>query len=127
MSRKNVLSPQRLTAAQSLSASFNSTATLIPFMDNCAYQINATTSDAVGTFAVQGSVDYVPATANSPGNTGNWVDLSLGGGTPTLASANDSLIINLMQVPFNALRLAYTRTSGTGTAELWVMSKQVGG
>lgn len=127
MSRKNVLLPFKVETAHSLAASFNTSPTIITFTDNIGYQINATTANAVGTFSVQGSVDYQPATAQSPGVTGNWVDLSLGGGTPTLASANDSIIINLSMLPFNAVRLAYTRTSGTGSADVYVMHKQVGG
>lgn len=126
MARKNVLLPQLLQST-SLGASFNSSPTIISYADNIGYQINATTSDAVGTFAVQGSVDYQPRTSDNPGVAGNWVNLSLGGGTPTLASANDSIIINLSMLPFNAVRVAYTRTSGTGTAVIYVMHKQVGG
>ncbi len=98
--------------------------------DNVSYQINITTSNSIGTFAVQGSDDYQPRTAQQPGNTGNWVTLPLGGATaaPTAAAANDSILINLNQVPFNALRVTYTvGTAGTGTCDIWETQKQVGG
>lgn len=130
MARKNVLSPQCITASggQSLAASFNSTATIIQQTDNIAYQINVTTSNSTGSFSVQGSVDYIPRTFEAPGNTGNWVTLSLGGDLLTVAAANDNMLINLSQVPFNALRIAYTSTvAGTGTCEIYVMTKQIGG
>jgi len=126
--RKNVLAPEVIALAQSLASSFTSTPTMIPFLDNCAYQINVTTSDSTGTFAVEGSVDYVQATAMIPGNTGNWIPLTLGGATanPVANAANDNIIINLNQVPFNALRIRYTSTvAGTGTATIYFMSKMI--
>lgn len=126
--RKNVLSPELVAPAQSLAASFNTVPTMIPFLDNCAYQINITTTNSTGTFAVQGSVDYVQATPIQPGNPGNWVSLTLGGTTaaPVAAAANDQIIINLNQVPFNALRIAYTSTvAGTGHADIYFMSKMI--
>lgn len=128
MSRKNVLSPQLIESAHSLAASFNSTPTMVTNTDNVAYQINVTTTDSVGSFAIQGSVDYQPATANTAAVSGNWVDLGLGGGTPTVNMANDSLLFNLSLLPFNAVRVAYTQTTaGTGTCNIYIMSKQVGG
>lgn len=127
MSRKNVLLPLvPVAAAQSLSATFSSKPTMIPYLDNCAYQINITTSNSTGTFSVQGSLDYEQAKFDQLGITGNWIDLSLGGGTPTISAANDNIIINLNQVPFNALRLHYTSTvAGTGTVDILFMSKMV--
>lgn len=127
MARKNVLR-KLIAPTQSLAASFSITPTMIPFGDNCAYQINVTTSNSTGTFSVQGSLDYVQQTQDTKGVAGNWVDLSLGGGTPTVAAANDTILINLNQLPFNAVRLAYTSTiAGTGIADIYVMEKQIGG
>lgn len=124
--RKNVLTPISIASSQSLAASFNSTPTMVPYLDNCAYQINVTTSNSTGTFSVQGSLDYIQATGLVQGVAGHWIDLSLGGGTPTVAAANDSILINLNQVPFNALRLAYTSTiAGTGHADIIFMSKMI--
>lgn len=128
MSRKNVLAPELIASAQSLVATFNSTPTMIPFLDNCAYQINITTTNSIGVFQVQGSVDYVQQTPLNRGNAGNWVPLTLGGSTanPVANAANDTIIINLNQVPFNALRIAYiSSTPGTGTADIYFMSKMI--
>lgn len=127
MARKNVLK-NKIATAQTLAASFNSLPTMIPFGDNCAYQVNVTTTNSTGTFSVQGSLDYVQQTQDTKGVAGNWIDLSLGGGTPTVAAANDTILINLNQLPFNAVRIAYTSTiAGTGTADIYVMEKQIGG
>lgn len=127
MARKDILK-QTVVSGQSLAASFNSTPTMIPWGDNCSYQVNITTSNSTGTFSVQGSLDYQAGTAQVPAVAGNWTDLSLGGGTPTVAAANDTILINLNQLPFNAIRLAYTSTiAGTGTCTIILMSKQLGG
>ncbi len=129
MARKDVLK-HRLVQSQSLGASFNSEPTMVTYLDNCSYQINVTTANSVGVFKVQGSNDYqVGAPTQETAVTGNWVDLPLGGPTanPVTASANDTILINLNQIPFNALRIVFTRTSGTGTCDIHILDKQLGG
>ncbi len=131
MSRKNTVN-KRLVATQSLAASFTSEPTVIEWLDNLCYQINITTSNSTGTFAVQASLDYSPSGSvdpMSPGAvSGNWVDLNLAGGTPTVAAANDSILIDLNQLPYKAIRLKYTSgTAGTGTCAIYIMGRMVGG
>lgn len=90
--------------------------------------MNVTTSAASGFFTIQGSNDY---DANEPGtqivNPGTWVDLTLSG-VPSVAGANDSILISMNQVPFNALRVQFTNTVvGAGTVDIIMQSKQLGG
>ena len=128
MSRKNVL-PYKLAIAQSLSASFNSAPTVIKNLDNISYQINLLTTNSIGTFAVQCSNDYEINSANDNAavNPGTWVSLTLGGGTPFVNAANDSIIIDLNQLPYSAIRVAYTSsTPGTGTCDIYLLAKTVG-
>lgn len=127
MSRKNVvLYPVSLST--SLSADFTTAPTIIRYLDNCSYQINVLTSDSTGTFYVQSSDDYaVDETTNTVLNAGNWADLPLGGGTPSAGAANDTILIYLNQLPFNAIRVRYAHTvAGTGTASIYLMAKQLG-
>lgn len=127
MARKDILDTVVIASAQSLAASFQSTPTVVKYTDNVAYQIDITTTNSTGTFSVQGSLDYVPASINSIAVAGNWIDLSLSGGTPSAAAANDSILISLNQLPFSAVRISYTSTiAGTGTAAIRVMTKTVG-
>lgn len=129
MARKDTL-VYKLSTAKSLATSFTSPITLIKNLDNISYQINITTSDSTGTFAVQGSNDYaVSEPTNVVTNTGTWVPLTLGGtGSPSAAGANDSILIDLNQLSFNALRVAYTAgTAGTGTCDITLVARQVGG
>lgn len=127
MARKNVLNYE-VAIGQSLASSFQTPATVIKYLDNCSYQIVVTTSDSTGTFAVQGSNDYEVA---EPGNIisdpGHWVDLPLSG-TPFVSAASDDILIDLNQLPFSAIRVSYTSaTPGTGTCDITLNSKQVGG
>lgn len=113
---------------QSLGASFNSDPTLIKHLDNCSYQINVTTANAVGTFAVQASNDYDQTEVGDRVlNAGSWVDLNLAGGSgvPFVNMANDIILIDLNQLSFKAIRIAYTRTSGTGTCDILINAKQL--
>jgi hypothetical protein len=129
MARKNVV-VHEIASAQSLAASFSTTPTIVKYYDNCSYQINITTSNSTGTFSVEVSNDYA-VTEGGPEvvtNAGTWVALTLAGGTPAVAAANDTIMINLNQLPFYAMRLTYTSTvAGTGTCDVYITSKQIGG
>ncbi len=130
MARKNT-NRYHVATAQSLAASFSSTPTIIKNLDNCSYQIDITTTNSIGTFSVQGSNDYDrDEVSNVVSNTGHWITLTLGGttATPVANAANDDIIINLNQLPFNAIRIIYTAgTAGTGHCDIWLMTKQIGG
>lgn len=129
MARKDTIQHKLNSTPQSLAASFLSPVTFIQHLDNCSYQINITTTNSIGTFKVQGSNDYTPnVVGNTVASSGTWVDLPLGGGTPNANAANDNIMIDLNQLPFNAIRLSYTAgTAGTGTCDMWLVCKQVGG
>ena len=127
MARKNVLK-FKVADAQSLAADFISTPTVMTWLDNASYQINIITTDSTGTFKVQASNDYTVAeVTNVVTNPGTWVDLPIGG-TPVAAAANDSIMINLNQIPFTAVRMVYTSTvAGTGHCDIIIVAKQIGG
>lgn len=126
MARKNTLK-YPILIAQSLTASFISPVTFIRNTDNVSYQINVMTTDSVGNFQVQVSDDYALNEANIVTNPGNWVTLTLSG-TPTVNASNDFIGISLNQLPYDAIRLLYTSiTPGTGTCDVVITSKQLGG
>lgn len=127
MGRKDTLKTQ-IASAQSMSTSFISPVTIIQYMDNCSYQINITTTDSSGTFSVQGSDDYnTSAPTETVTNPGQWTDLPLSG-TPSASGANDTILIELNQPGFSALRVAYTSTvAGTGVCDIYVFNKMIGG
>lgn len=126
MSRKLVLAPIVLESSKSLAASFFSPATVLDFQDNVLYQIDVTTSDSEGEFAVQVSQDYQPPNGQVTANAGTWVDLPISG-TPSVNAANDNILISLNQVPFHAMRLKYTQSvAGTGTCKITLTARPVG-
>lgn len=127
MARKNVV-VHTLEQDKSLAASFVTEPTLVKFLDNVAYQINIATTNSIGTFAVEASVDYaVNEPTGAVTNPGNWTALPLGG-SPAAAGANDTILINLNQLPFNAVRVSYTAsTPGTGTCDVLIQCRQLGG
>jgi hypothetical protein len=126
MARKDTVRTQ-LQAGQSLAAAFFSPATMIRNLDNVSYQINVTTTDSAGTFSVQVSNDYDKTYTGDVDNAGNWANLVLSG-IPAVAGTNTVIVVNLNQLPFNAIRLAYTPgTAGTGHADVWLVAKQIGG
>jgi len=127
MARKNSLDVE-IASNQSLSASFNSSPTIVQNVDNISYQINVTTSNSTGTFALQGSNDYSSVNVSGTANAGTWVNLPLGGGTPTVNATNDQIVIDINQFPMYAIRLAYTAgTAGTGTCNIFINARQIGG
>ncbi len=127
MSRKNTLEFQ-VAIDQSLAASFTSPVTIVKTLDNCSYQINVTTTDSTGTFAIQASDDYgINEITNDVTYSGTWVDLPIGG-TPVVSGANDIILVDINQVPFKALRVSYTAgTAGTGTCAIKLVGRQIGG
>jgi len=129
VSRKNVLHPVLIASSQSLASSFTTTPTIVEQGDNVGYQIAATTSDSIGTFTVQVSMDYQPVGPYATASAGTWSDLVLSGypSVPNVNAANDVINISLNQPPFKAVRLSYTAsTPGTGTANIYVSYKSVG-
>lgn len=128
MARKNVLA-HKIAEAQSLVDDFTTEPTVIQFLDSVSYQINVTTTNSEGIFIIQASNDYVPEdpTQSSKADDGNWVDLALTG-VPTVAAADDSIMVDLNQLPYKALRLKYTSSvAGTGTCEILINARQLGG
>lgn len=128
MARKNTLKYPVVTG-KSLSSTFTTDPTIILNSDNISYQINVFTSDSIGSFAVEVSDDYVaPQPQNGPTNAGKWSPLVLGGGTPAVSASDTVILVSLNQVPFAAIRLTYTAaTPGTGTCDITLTSKQLGG
>lgn len=116
----------------SLTTTFSTQPTVVRFLDNCSYQINVSTTDSVGSFAVEMSNDYFvnPSSDNVVTNPGTWIPLTLtssGGAIPSVSAVDTNISINLNQLPFYAIRLTYTPTTpGTGTCKIYISDKVLG-
>lgn len=95
-----------------MAASITGPTTTLVTGDQVCYQVAWTSSNAVGTISVQGSVD---------GTT--WNDLTFDPVLAQPASNNGAYLINLALIPFPYIRLKYTRVSGTGTLDVWLSAK----
>lgn len=115
MARKNVLTPYHwLVDGDMSSATLTSEETEVTYTDNVGISVSWT-GDAIGTFAVEASIDG-----------SNWSSLSFSS-TPAANGSADTHLLNLNQIPYKSIRLKYTRTSGSGTLNSYVMYKQTGG
>ncbi len=123
MPRKNVLFPYKLLTNNTMGATVATTPTHIAFLDDIAIQIDFTTSDAVGTFDVQGSCDYVKGDAENAAVTGNWISMGLS--IASAASADNHILINMATLAFPWIRVVYTRSSGTGVLNVTITGKEI--
>lgn len=120
MADKKVLPPYHALTDGSMAASINSAITNVQYMDNVGIQVKWTSSDAVGVIAVEASINYDPRLG-----TGDFVALTFSPVLTQPASNNGSYLINLNQLPYVYYRVSYTRTSGSGTLNIWFTSKEI--
>lgn len=116
MSRKNVIQPYRLVTNGSTGATFTSSVINLPWLDNICIE-SAWTGTAVGTIKVEGS---------SSGNVYEFLKDVVGNDIQhTVSGVADNGMFDLNQLSFNYLRVVFTRTSGTGTINIWVSGKML--
>lgn len=118
--RKNVLKSYHALNAGSMGASVTSTVTDGTYQDSIGIQVTWTSSNAVGVITVDASINYDPRLG-----TGDWIALTFSPALSQPASNNGSYLIDLQMFPFPYYRVSYTRTSGTGTLDVWFCSKEI--
>lgn len=116
MALKNIIKPFHLMTDGNMSGNLTSDLVDVSYTDNIGFQLNFT-GTPTGDFSVEGSIDY-----DDHLQTGNWSELTFST-TPQALGAADTHLLNLNQVPYKKLRVKYTRTSGSGTLNIYVMSK----
>jgi len=110
--RKTILKKYKIFDSASLGGDLTSPVTSVEYLDSVCIQLQWTTANAVGTFAVEVSVDGEYWTA-------------LTGIAPLVAGANDHALINITLLPSPFIRVTYDRTSGTGTVNGYISAKMV--
>lgn len=117
--RKNVLMPKRIIVDGDMSGDLDSIVLSSQFQDNVGLQVEWSGSPT-GTITVEASVDYDPID-----QSGTFYALTF---NPTLtqpAGVADGYLINLNQLPFSYYKVAYARTGGTGTLNVYTTSKEI--
>lgn len=120
--RKLFLERFHLTTAQSMGASFNSSAFHCGLYDNIYIQMNCV-GTPTGTFVVSASADHREQNGVIL-DAGNFVPQPLVA-VPTCAGATIYLSTTLTLVGAPWIRVEYTRTGGTGTCDIWLSSKMI--
>lgn len=108
---KSVKEVVSLVSSGDMSASITSGGFNVAGFPYVAIQGAFTTSDAVGTFSVEASLD---------GST--WTPLTLSA-SPSAASADSNFLIELAPLCAQAVRLKYARSSGSGTLNAKIFCK----
>lgn len=123
--KKNALTPYKIFDGIVMSANRESIPTNINWLDNVGIVLSFTGTPQ-GHFEVQVSNDYQPAQMpNSvPVNAGTWITVPLDN-IPVAGGVDDTVAIDLNQLPFQWVKVVYVRSSGTGTLNGQIVSKSV--
>lgn len=119
MSRKNVVNYEVLNEEVVDGYGVTSDATNIAFLDNSSYQLSWT-GDLEGTFAVEASNNYDPIK-----NTGSFEAVTFNPPLGEAEGTEGSYLIDLNQLPFKWVRLAFTRTDGEGNVTAVFNAKMI--
>jgi hypothetical protein len=120
----NITPPVKILTDGDMSlASLTSSVFETKLQDNIGIQVNFT-GTPTGAFAVQVSLDYEVATGGRVLNPGTWNSLPLSPAVTASGSAGSAYIgINQLAAPY--VRVVYTRTSGSGTLQIYGTGKGV--
>lgn len=119
MSGKNSTHAYQLITNASMAGNVTSSPTDVQYSDNIGIQL-VFTGTPTGTFFIQGSVNY-----DERLGTGDWSNLKFSL-DPAANGSADNHLINLNQIPYKKIRVFYSRTSGSGTLNGWIMKRMIG-
>lgn len=122
MSSRPQFNPYKVIDNGSLSGNITSKVTIIQKLSLVSYEIVWTGTSPVGVISVQVSNDYEQNADGSTRVPGTWADLPLSV-TPAILGNSDSGFIDIEGLAGYALRLVYTRSSGSGTINATVNAK----
>lgn len=114
----------KMVSAGDMSGNVSSSAQNIQITDNIGIQVNILTGTPTGTFDVQVSADHVEIN-NQVQTAGTWVSIGTPYQSAITAGAPTNVYFDLNQLSSQYVRLLYTRTSGTGTFDAFIVGKGV--
>ena len=120
--RKDVLNPKGFKAFNAVSMATNQTSPIIyiPYLDNLGIVVSwENGSSLAGEVVVE-----VANQQENPNESIIWGELDFGT-TISISGASGEHLINCAQLPFNAMRIKYISTSGTGDLTAIVQVKMV--
>jgi len=114
--RKNVVRGYKMFDAADISSTITSPEVNVINLDQASIFVSWSGSSPYGTLEVQ----------FKNGDNGAWFTVDMGGPIPILNSSGQHILI-FHELPHTAMRLVYSRISGTGTIDAVITAKQVGG
>ena len=119
--RKDVLNPKGFKIFNEVNISTNQTSDIIyvPYLDNIGIVVSWSGTSPVGELKVE-----VSNQQENPNESMVWSELDFGSSIVISGNTGDHLI-SITQIPFNAVRLKYVSTSGTGTLTANIEAKMV--
>lgn len=122
MSSRPQAGPFSVITNGDMSGNITSKPTIIQKLSMIGYDISWTGTAPVGTMSVQVSNTYSENADGTVRNAGNWTTLTLSSPTP-VSGATGNGFIDVDATGAYAMRLVYTRTSGTGTMNATITAK----
>lgn len=123
--RKNYLNSYKIINAGDVSlTSITSSATNIQGLDNVGIQVNVVSGTFSGVITVEVSADHQEINGNVT-VAGNWVALSLPVSATITSSSPTSIYLDLNQISSLWIRVKYTKTSGTGSLDAFIVAKML--
>lgn len=122
MSSRPIIAPFPVITNGDMSADIISAVTVIQTNSMVSYDISWTGSTPIGVMEVQVSNTYSQNADGSVRNAGNWTSITLSATTDVTGNTGNGAI-DIDATAFYAIRLKYTRTSGTGTMQATIAGK----
>lgn len=122
MASRPIIAPFSVITNRSMAATITSAVTVIQNTSMVSYDISWTGSSPVGSMSVQVSNTYAQNAAGGVLNAGNWTTLTLSATTNVSGNSGNGFIDVLATAGY-AIRLVYTRVSGTGTMNATIAGK----
>lgn len=122
MSSRPLKGPYPVIVNGDMSGNITSAVTIINNMSMLSYDISWAGTAPVGVMSVQVSNTYSQNADGTVRNAGNWTTLELSH-VPTVSGSTGNGFIDIDAIGAYAVRLVYTRTSGTGLMQAYLAGK----
>lgn len=117
-----ILTPFPVIVNGDMSGNITSNPTVITNLSMISYDISWSGSSPVGVISIEVSNTYSKNADGSTRNAGNWTPITLSSSTNISGSTGNGAI-DIDATAFYAIRLVYTRTSGSGSLNVMVNGK----
>lgn len=128
MSVRTRFNPFSVITNGDMSANITSSVTILQSLTNVGYSLSWSGASPVGNASIEVSNDYSVFPNGAVNNAGTWTTLELSSGGSIVTSIGitgntGTAYIEIQKTSAYAIRLKYTRASGSGTLNATIMGK----